>query len=960
MFSFAAVLTLSLLFAVRSNAQEAEPADSTQEVDRAYRLESSILGYRGIGGEIDGVRNPLLQAKKGETVRITIVNVEVMPHDVAMEKHGVKSPEVLDVGEEASVTFTAEESDLYYCTIPGHRAAGMEGRFQLLEEADEVVADVPAMQNGRPLNLGFEAGTLEDWTVEGDAFGDEPVEGDALLERTGETRSRHNGTFWASSGETNGHRATGTLTSAPFTVTQPYGSFLVAGGALQDTRVELVRAENDSVYFETSGPDHASLRPVVVDLRPIQGKEIYLRLVDNETGTSDIPYINDNTLAYIAFDDFKLYAEQPTFPNELDPEELVIMPPIDPVPNAGLSAEEAAKAMTVPEGFKVMLAASEPDVVRPIAFTHDDRGRLWVVEAHTYPVPAPEGEGQDRILIFEDTDGDGTLDSRKIFTEGLNLVSGLEVGFGGVWVGAAPYLLYIPIEEGADRPAGPPEILLDGWGTQDTHETLNSLRWGPDGWLYGTHGVFTHSLVGKPGTPEAERTPLNAGVWRYHPKRHVFERFAEGTSNPWGIDFNDVGHPFITACVIPHLYHIIQGARYVRQGGEHFNPYTFDDITTHADHMHWVGDRGPHAGNHRSGAAGGGHAHAGAMVYLGGSWPDAYRGKLFMNNIHGYRANVDVLERQGSGYVGEHGDDFLFAHDSWSQMLNFRYGPDGSIHVIDWYDKNQCHSPNPEIHDKTLGRIFKVSYKDDKWVQVDLQQKSSAELVELQLHDNDWYVRHARRILQERGPDPDVHAALKEILHENLDVTRRLRALWALHGTEGLTDRDLTALLQDEDENVRSWAIQLLVEDHEVPGEAKSRFAVMAREDASPLVRLYLASALQRMEPADRWDVLIGLMAHAEDAADHNLPLMVWYAAEPLAELDMGRALQMALAAKLPNLLPYTVRRIAAIGTPEAVRTLADALGEAQNPAQQREILKGLNEILGVEEEPGEVAAVRD
>ena len=165
----------------------------------------------------------------------------------------------------------------------------------------------------------------------------------------------------------------------------------------------------------------------------------------------------------------------------------------------------------MPKGFTVTLVAGEPDVVQPIAFTIDDRGRLWVAEAYTYPVRAPEGQGKDRILIFEDTDGDGTFDNRKVFIERLNLVSGLEVGFGGVWVGAAPYLLFIPIKDGDDKPAGPPQVLLDGWGYQDTHETLNTFIWGPDGWLYGCHGVFTHSNVGKPGTPDAERTPINAG-----------------------------------------------------------------------------------------------------------------------------------------------------------------------------------------------------------------------------------------------------------------------------------------------------------------------------------------------------------------------------------------------------------------------------------------------------------------
>ncbi len=120
---------------------------------------------------------------------------------------------------------------------------------------------------------------------------------------------------------------------------------------------------------------------------------------------------------------------------------------------------------------------------------------------------APEGKGRDRILIFEDADGDGRLDKRKVFLENLNLVSGLEVGFGGVWVGAAPYLLFVPDRDGDDVPDGEPEVLLDGWAYHDTHETLNTFIWGPDGWLYGCHGVFTHSHVGKPGTPKDERVP---------------------------------------------------------------------------------------------------------------------------------------------------------------------------------------------------------------------------------------------------------------------------------------------------------------------------------------------------------------------------------------------------------------------------------------------------------------------
>jgi putative membrane-bound dehydrogenase-like protein len=532
--------------------------------------------------------------------------------------------------------------------------------------------------------------------------------------------------------------------------------------------------------------------------------------------------------------------------------------------------------------------------------------------------------------------------------EGLNLVSGIEIGFGGVFVGAAPNLLFIPVEEGTDVPAGPPQVLLDGWGYQDTHEMLNTFSWGPDGWLYGTHGVFTNSNVGKPGAPDSERQRLNGAIWRYHPTKKVFEVFGEGTSNPWGLDFNDYGHAFTTACVIEHLYHVLPGARYKRQAGKHINPYILDDIKTIADHVHWVGNQGPHAGNSRSDAAGGGHAHAGAMIYLGGdTWPAEYRSAIFMNNIHGHRANVDVLARKGSGYAATHGKDFLNANDTWSQMLNFRYGPDGSVHVIDWYDKNQCHSSNPDVHGKTLGRIFKISHVNDRFVRVDLRKETSLRLVELQLHRNDWYVRHARRILQERGPDPQVHARLKSILQANPDVTRKLRALWALHVTGGLTEADLIGLLSHENEYVRSWATQLLAEGRNPSDAALARFTSMAKSDGSALVRLYIASALQRVPAEKRWDAVAGLLSRAEDRNDQNEPLMAWWAAEPLGELDPARALALASESKLPRTFSFMVQRVAGLKTQAALRVLAERLARTTDAAEQKDLAAGISLIVG-------------
>jgi len=920
------VCVLAVMLAAGCASQD--ETDDSQSIDREYVLNSKMIGYTGVGGNIDGKMNPKLKALKGERVKVTLVNGELMAHDFVIDQLGVKSDNVLEEGDTTSVTFIATESGDYYCSIPGHKAT-MSGVFEVVESmgSDDFVYDVGVSprKNGRPLNLGFERGSLQDWKATGNAFTPKSVTFNAAPWYPDSVSLGQGGDYYVTSGGITNYQAMGTLTSETFEITHPFASFKVSGGALAGVRVELVLAENEEVFFKISGhvndgkftgSPQVSFRPVVVDLTAHKGKQMFIRIVDEETGqVPDIAYIGDNIWAHISFDDFRFHDVRPTYPNEFKPDDVIILPPLDPVENSGLSGPDAVKAMIVPDGFSVTLAASEPDIVRPIAFTTDDRGRLWVVEAHTYPVRAEEGKGKDRILIFEDTDGNGTLDSRKVFIEGLNMVSGIEFGFGGVWVGAAPYLMFIPIDESGDKPAGEPKILLDGWAYEDTHETLNSFKWGPDGWLYGTHGVFTHSNVGKPGAPDSERQPINAGVWRYHPTRHVFEVFAHGSSNPWGIDFNDVGQPFITVCVIPHLFHVIQGARYHRQGGTHFNPYTYDDIKTIADHVHWLGDRGPHAGNFRSGAAGGGHAHAGAVFYLGNAHWGLDRDAIMMNNINGYRVNVDHIKRSGSGYTASHGTDFINTNDFWSQWINFQLDPAGSMFVIDWYDKNQCHSPNPDVHDKTLGRIFKIAHRQDKWVRVDLSKKSSLELVDLQLHENDWYVRHARRLLQERGPEKQVHEALWKIFNDNPEISRKLRALWALHVTDGLPESRLLELLGHKDEYVRAWAIQLLAEGKAVSAEAQRKFESMAKADESAFVRLYLAAASQRMELDQRWTLLSNLSGRGEDAEDHNIPLMVWYGFEPLVGADANRALDIAKKSKFPHLLEYANRRIADVNT---------------------------------------------
>ncbi len=625
-----------------------------------------------------------------------------------------------------------------------------------------------------------------------------------------------------------------------------------------------------------------------------------------------------------------------------------------PAQDRPLPPQEAARHMTVPDGFHVTLFAGEPDVVQPIAFTFDDRGRLWVVECYSYPHWTKQKEGRDRVLIFEDTDGDGKFDKRTVFWDkGANL-SGIQLGFGGVWLCSTPNLIFLPDRDGDDRPDGPPEIVLDGWNIEKAqHNVFNALTWGPDGWLYGCNGIQSASLVGKPGTPDKERVAINCGVWRYHPTRRVFEAVAHGTTNPWGLDFDDSGEMFITNCVIDHLWHVVPGGHYERMYGQDYKPHVYQLMKSCCDHIHWGGG---HWTNSRGGegansAAGGGHAHVGCMVYLGDNWPAEYRNHVLMCNLHGRRLNNDVLERHGSGYVAHHGQDFLFARDPWFRGLGVQYGPDGGVYVTDWTDTGECH--NYEVVDATNGRIFKVVYGTPKLWHGDLAKLSDRELVRLQLHPNDWFVRHARRLLQERAAAKKLDAAvvgdLLKMFREHPDVTRRLRALWALEAVGSHDSRSrLASLLTDSAEAVRAWAVRLMLDQAEIPAETRDALAHQAAEEKSPRVRLALASGLQRLPSDQRWPIAENLLHHAEDAGDAMIPLMLWYGVEPLAPADPTRALDLLVKARIPLVRELLARRLASLPGPEAesLRPLIALLAKTDDTELQRDILRGVQEAL--------------
>jgi putative membrane-bound dehydrogenase-like protein len=553
----------------------------------------------------------------------------------------------------------------------------------------------------------------------------------------------------------------------------------------------------------------------------------------------------------------------------------------DDVPG-GFAPEDAARRMVLPQGFHAEVFAAEPMVRQPVSASFDERGRLWVIEYLQYPVPAglkpvtvdqylrteydrmpeppPRGpRGADRIKILEDLDGDGRADKTKVFVDGLNLASGLAVGYGGAFVAQAPYLLFYPDKNHDDRPDGDPEVLLKGFGMQDAHATVNSLTWGPDGWLYGAQG----STV----TARIRGHEFQQGIWRYHPRTREFEVFAEGGGNTWGLDFDATGNAFGSSNGGYIAFHMIQGGYYLKGFAKHgplHNPHAYGYLGP-------ISYQGPKQG---------GHVTPGGIIYSGDALPASFRGAFIGGNLLSNAVYWHILERQGSTISGRHGGTLIDARDRWFRPIDLLNGPDAAVYVVDWYDKRAAHLDPRDTWDRSNGRIYRVIFGERrKLAPFDLGKRSSAELVELRSSPNDWFASTARRLLAERR-DPTVVPCLKSLITSDCDETLALRDLWALHVSGGLDDGLGLYLLSHPVAGVRRWTIRLLGDAHRMNSELRRKLTALAAGEPDALTRSQLASSCQRWDPADALPILGELCKRDVDQADPHIPNALWWAIE--------------------------------------------------------------------------------
>lgn len=573
----------------------------------------------------------------------------------------------------------------------------------------------------------------------------------------------------------------------------------------------------------------------------------------------------------------------------------------DRPPGPPLSPAEAVAKMTVPEGFSVELVAAEPDIVNPVAMTFDERGRIWITESLEYP-RLEAGPGRDRIKVLEDTDGDGRADKFTIFAEGLNIPSGIAVGYGGVWIANAPDILFLVDTDGDGR-ADQREIVVTGFGRDDTHELPNSLTWGPDGWLYGLNGVFNRSHVVQ-GTRQFDFT---CALFRIHPRTREFQIFCEGTSNPWGIAWDSEGSAFVSACVIDHLWHLTESAYYIRQGGP-YPPFTAPAGSI-VKHKHQKA------------------AYCGIHYFDSDAYPAEYRERLYMGNIHGAAINVDVLTARGSSYESAEGPDFLSAHDAWFMPVVQKTGPDGSLYILDWYDRYHCYQDarrDSDGIDRLKGRLYRVRYQNTPRVdKFDLAHESDDQLI-ARLHSPNVLFRDlAQRILSERANPATLKKLSQVVLDDSQSRKGRLHALWALVSIAPLAPDVHQSLLTHVDPTFRAWAVRAGGNQRQVDSAIRDKVRDLATDPAGP-VRLQVAIAARKIEGFDAMELLLDVLAASPD--DALISHVVWQNLHPLLETESQRFLALSelprFKAALAPLVPRAIDRVLGCRDPRAIAGL--------------------------------------
>ena len=614
---------------------------------------------------------------------------------------------------------------------------------------------------------------------------------------------------------------------------------------------------------------------------------------------------------------------------------------------------EAVTTLTTMEGLDVQLVLSDPDIGQPLSFKFDSRGRLWLVQYLQYPnpagltmvsrdkylravydkIPRPPPHhfpGKDRITIHEDTDGDGVYDDHRTFLEGLSLATSFAIGRDGVWVLNPPYLLFYHDRNGDDLPDGDPEVHLEGFGMEDSHSVTNSLRWGPDGWLYASQGSTVSGKVKQYQSKQDPVYSMGQLIWRYQPEQRRYEIFAEGGGNSFGVEFDAHGRVYSG-----HNggntrgFHYVQGGYFQKGFNKHgalSNPYTFGYFPFMAHHQV---PRFTHT----------------FVINEAPGWPKQFQGSLMGVSPLASHVVASQVEADGSTFRTSDIGHPITSSDNWFRPVDIQMGPDGAAYVADMYEQRIDHAAHYQgrVHTES-GRIYRL-HAGHQPLRLDLDALSTVELVETLSSGNKWHRQTALRLLADRR-DGSAVAPLEKILASETGLPA-LNALWGLHLVDGLEANRAIKMLGHADPHVRAWTVRLISDDYRVSSRQAKMLIEMAGSETHVEVRSQLACSARRLAAETALSITRQLLGHSEDADDPHLPLLLWWVLEEKAEshdlvLSMFQEPQLWLEPLVQqHILERLMRRYALSGTQEDLATASGLLETAPDDVSRTKLMNG-------------------
>ncbi len=623
---------------------------------------------------------------------------------------------------------------------------------------------------------------------------------------------------------------------------------------------------------------------------------------------------------------------------------------------------------------------------RVMSLDWDPKGRLWVVETpeypngrainrndarispwrvrdpDEYPVGGKEDRpARDRISILEDSDGDGVMDRKTVFADGLELATSLVFYKDGVIVDQAPETLWIRDTDG-DGKADRTEVLFTGWGTMDTHAVTSNLRWGPDGWIYGSVGYSS----GEPHSPDGSRRfgRISAGLYRFRPDGSALEQVAAGSCNTWGCEIAPDGEIFFsTATCGEPILHVILPEKILSRSGVPRLRSARPIISENKVYPARDETRQPYVQIDWVGAW---TAAAGSCVYDGGAWPSRWNGpswSFFLSEPTVWLFHHEFLDPDGVSYQGrkEEGREhthFLRSTDYWFKPIHSRVGPDGAMYLVDFYNQiavhNDTRGPAHGAHNAAtrpdrghlFSRIWRIQHKEaHRLPPFDLNPRNPARLVAMLDHPNGWVRMTANRLLSE-GAGHNVVDLLNDKAANATTVYGRLQALWVLHNLALLDPDTLVAAAQADDPVLRKNALRIASEQDNSEVEVPVDLARNLFHDSNARVRLEAFVAASTLKPSlELADLIVEAWPSLDDPHLKAAALAVT-AGDPLIYANAAFAAENP--ASVESLVSQIARQVALRNDAAAARALVVSLADkpASTDALKAAALEALTSAL--------------